>query len=145
MRLLQRPRHYVTRRNLEVLALPRELLVSRRLPDLADDLESFLPALARLIGQNSEALQFEPAGRTPGAEVEPPVAKNIEHCGLLGRAHRMIIRKGQQSYSMPDAHFLSALSDCAIEHLRRRAMGILIKEMMLNGEEGLEPHLLRIF
>ena len=100
-----------------------------------------LPHLARLVGVDVEALELGARRRAAGAEVDPAVGDEVEHRDRLGGADRVVVRLRQQTHAVPDADVLGARGDRAVEHLGVRAVRVLLEEVVLDGPERVEAHL----
>ena len=73
--------------------------------------------------------------------LDPTVGDEVERGHRLGGAHRVVVGLGEQAHAVADAEVLRDRRDVPVEHLGVRAVRVLVEEVVLDGPEGVEPHL----
>src|SRR5258707_7066514 len=138
MRALDRARHHVARRQVEVLALvAREMLVLEH----AEDGFHRLPAdIASNSGIEAQSLYHIGRGAAPGAELAAAVAEHVERGDALGDVEGIVA--GHEHDGISQADPARALAERGQDHVRRRAVADLGIEMLLGDPEMVEAHLL---
>src|ERR1700680_4769281 len=127
MRFLHPLRPRVAQRHVEIFAV----MLAAAVPEHRDDrLDRLLPDRALFVEGDAERLQFGDAGALAGAELDPPVADQVERGDALGTARRMRRRQLHDAVAQPDP--LGALAGGAKEYLGRRRVRILLEEMVLD-------------
>ena len=93
------------------------------------------------LGSTSKPSSSGAGRRAAGAEVDAAVGDEVEHRDRLRGADRVVVRLRQQPHAVPDADVLGAGRDRAVEHLGVRAVRVLLEEVVLDGPERVEAHL----
>ena len=106
-------------------------------PHRADHLDRLAPLLARALAIDVKGGLFH-RRRAPGAPLHPPLRKNVDGGHLLGHAGRMGEAEGRQCHTEAELDLLGDLRECPQEHLRRRAMGSPLAEVVLDGPDRVE-------
>src|SRR5437867_814029 len=137
--LLDRLRHHVARRHLEVLAVvPGVGTLREHERHLRGRL---LPHRALLGGRDAEALELHARGGLAGAELDPPARDQVEHRDPLGDARRMIVAGRHEDDAVAEADGLGARGAGGQEDLGRRGVRVLLQEVVLDlpGVVDAEP------
>ena len=127
MRLLHRLRQHVAHRHLVPLGVELDALVAEHRDDAADRV---FPDLALGFHVAVEAAEFGDRGGFAGAELDAAVGHQVEAGDAFGHALRRVGGELHDAVAEPDV--LRPLAGRAEEHLRRRGMGILLQEMVLD-------------
>ena len=120
-------------------------LVRKRVfgPHLRDHGNRFFPLRPGFIRVDLKPVHLNERGGTPGAQVHPAIAHNVQYRGPFGHPHRVVVLAGQQGHRVPDANPLGALRQGAVEHLWCRAVGEFPQKMVLDRPEVIEPDFVR--
>ena len=138
MRLLDGLRHELPLGNLVVPALvSREGVVDE---EGADHPEGLVPDLSRLLDRDAECLGVVPGGAPAGAQVQTSVREDVERGRALGHPDRVVT--GQHDHTVPQPDPGGAGRQRGQEHLRRRAVGDLLVEVVFGRPVVVEPDLL---
>src|SRR5207249_7121395 len=106
----------------------------------ADDVaQGLLPHLPRLVRVDAEALELGARRRATGAELDAPVAEQVEDRRRLRGAHGVVVRLRHQPHAVADPQVLGLGRDGAIEDLGVRAVRVLLEEVVLHRPEAVEP------
>src|ERR1700674_3069565 len=130
MRFLHGLGNHFPHRHLEVLAF----MALKRLLDehSADRLERFAPHVALVCARDSEAAQLRLGRGLAGAELDPPIAYQIQRRDPLGDARRMVVARWQQHDPVPEPNLFGALAGRGQENFRRGRVRILLQKVMLH-------------
>ena len=141
MRALDRPRHHLARRQVEMLALVAgEMLL---LEHLHHRLQRLATHLAAVFGIGVEAETFHDVGRraASGAELAAAVGQHVQRRDALGDHERVVARHQDHREAEPDR--ARALRQRGEEHLGAGGVADLGEEVLLGEPEMTEPGLLR--
>ena len=112
-----------------VLALQRDGFAVQR---AAQDFQRFIHDSAALAAVDAEALELFDAVAEPDAEVEPPVAEDVDGGGVFGDADRVVQR--QQQHPGADAHARGEPRGGRGDRQHRRRIAVL-DEMVLGNPD----------
>ena len=136
MRLLQRLRDHVPRRNRQVLPFVGE----RRLgPVSRNQTKRFVDLLSRLLAIDAESLPFA-LDRSSQPELDTPAADDVEEGRTLGNLERMVDAEGGEGSGRPQTDPLGVLREHRQEHVGRRAMAELARAVMFDAPPAAIPH-----
>ena len=127
MRLLERLRDHVARGKVVVLAVEFPAVAGEHRDDGAHRL---LPAVALVAHAHAERVQLRGPRRLAHAEIDASAGEQIERRDLLRHAMRLV--GGELDHAMAEPDVLGALARRTEEHLRRRRVGVLFQEVMLD-------------
>jgi hypothetical protein len=133
MRLLERLGDDVARGKVEVLPVPLVALLREGRHQGAHRL---FPHLALLANARPEGMQLDGALPFAEPELDAPAGQEIERGHALRDPDRMIRGELHDAVSQPDA--LRALAGGAQEDLRRRAVRVLLEEVVLDAPRVVE-------
>ena len=138
VRLLERLGDDVACGHLEAGTLPAEVVVG---PHLRDHPTELVPRLLRVVGIGAEPAELGPRARPGCAQLQAAVRDDVERGRALGNPDR-VVHLGHAHHctvAHPDA--LRLRRDGREEHLRRRAVRVLLQEVMLHRPDVVEPQL----
>ena len=127
MRLLHRLRQHVAHRHLVPFGVELDALVAEHRDDAADRV---FPDLALGLHVAAEAAELGDGGGFAGAELDAAVRHQVEAGDAFGDALRRVGGELHDAVAEPDV--LRPLAGGAEEHFRRRRMGILLEEVVLD-------------
>ena len=137
VRLLDRLRHQVAARHLEVLALVARVGIhAEHVGRLLDALE---PHLALLVDRNPEALDLLSRGRLSGAEVHPAVRDQVQRRDAFGDTRGVVVARGHHHDAGSEPNSLRALGAGGQKHLGRRRMRVLLEKVVLDLPGVIDP------
>ena len=125
-------------RHREELALVAEALVH---PHLRDRVHVLVPRLLRDVGVGAEAAELGPRRRAAGAELEAAAGQDVEHRGPLGGADRVVELRHADDDAVADADVLRLHRAGGEEQLGRRAVRVLLQEVVLDRPHRVEAEL----
>ena len=125
--LLTRLGHDVAQREVEVLAVVLPALLPEHGHEGA---HGVLPHGTLLAELAVERVQLGDAGTLAHAELDPPVADEVQGADALGHPGRVV--GGQLHDAVPEADVLRALAGGGQEHLGRRGVAVLLEEVVLH-------------
>ncbi len=130
MRLLHRLGQHVAARHLEVLALVARVRVHRH--HVGDLLGRLQRHVALLPSGDVEAAQLHAGGGLPDAELGPAGGHQVQHADSLGGASRVVVQRDDLADAETDADAFGLGGQGGEEHLRRRAVRVLVEEVVLH-------------
>src|SRR6185369_5477521 len=87
---------------------------------------------ALLLRRDAEAAELEPRRALADPEVEPAVGDEVEHAEPFRRPCGMVVARDDLPDAVAEANAPRARGRGGEEHLRRRAMRVLLEEMVLD-------------
>ena len=127
MRLLARLGDDVAQREVDVLAVVLPRVVPEHRQAAPDHVLPHLPLVAEA---DVERMELGRGGRLAEAELDPPVRHQVERGHPLGDACGVVGRELDDAVA--EADLLRALAGRGEEHLRRRAVRVLLEEVVLD-------------
>ena len=123
----------------KLLPSPRERVLH---PHLRQHAHELVPRLLGVVGVGPEAAELGPRRRPGGAELEPAARDLVEGRGPLGDADRMVHLGHAHDGAVADADALRLRRHRGQEHLGRRAVRVLLEEVVLDRPHVIEAELL---
>ena len=87
---------------------------------------------ALLLGRDAEAAELQARGALADAEVDPAVGDDVERGQRLGRAGRVVVVGDHLADAVAEADALGQRRRGGQEHLGRRAVRVLLEEVVLD-------------
>ena len=103
-------------------------------------LQRLAPHGPGLAGMDAESLELGPGRRPAGAQLDPPVRQQVEHCDRLGGAHRVVVGLGHEPHPVAQPQVLGDRGQMAVEDLGVGAVRELLQEVVLHGPHRMETH-----
>ena len=138
VRLLHRLRQHVALGHREAAALPRHVPVA---PQLRQHAHELVPGLLGVVGVGVEAAELGPRRAARGADLEPAARDDVERGAPLGDADRVVHLGHADDRAVADADALGLRRHRGEQHLGRRAVRILLEEVVLDRPHPVEAEL----
>ncbi len=129
MRLLQRLRQHRALGHREAGAVPRQAILH---PHPRQHAHVLVPVLLGRVGIGLEAAELGPGRRARGAELEPAAREDVEERRALGHADRVVHLGHADHGAVAEADPLGLARGRGQEQLGRRAVRVLLEEVVLD-------------
>ena len=118
-------------------------LDGRRLlgPQARQHVHELVPGLLGRVGVDAEAAELGPRRRARRAELEAPAGQDVEHRRPLGDPDRVVHLRHAHHRAVADADALGLHRHRGEEQLGRRAVRVLLEEVVLDGPHRVEAEL----
>ena len=100
-----------------------------------------VPRLLGVVGVDVEAAELGPRGAARGADLEPTAREDVERRAALGDADRVVHLGHAHDRAVADADALGLRRDRGEHHLGRRAVRVLLEEVVLDRPHPVEAEL----
>ncbi len=105
-------------------------------PHLRDDAAILVPAALGVVDAGVEAAQLVPGRRAAGAELDAPARQDVEECGLLGEADRVVQFRHAGRDTEAETDLLRLARDRGEEHVGTARVAVFLEEVMLDAPDA---------